>query len=92
MSYKVYLVGILPLWKPGTGQGEKGWVKRHCAATAASFHSGVVHPVGTGLEGFSSPPSPSSSAEERLVTHTPIRENDVDHFWGWGTWSPAISC
>lgn len=27
------------------------------------------------------------SAEERLATHTPIRENDVDHFWAyWGTW------
>jgi hypothetical protein len=28
------------------------------------------------------------SAEERLATHTPTRENDVDHFWAyWGTWS-----
>ncbi|OKP13041.1 hypothetical protein PENSUB_1141 [Penicillium subrubescens] len=32
----------------------------------------------------SSPPYPPSSAEERFVTHTLIRENDVDHFWGWG--------
>jgi hypothetical protein len=52
MSYKVYLIGILPLLKPGTGQGGKSWEMRQRVATAANFQSGVVPPVGTGLEGF----------------------------------------
>lgn len=58
---------------------------RQCAAAAANFQSGMVRPVGIGLERFRV--LSSSSAEERLVTHTPIRENDVDHFLAyWGTW------
>jgi hypothetical protein len=55
MSYKVYLVGILLFLKSGTGQVGKSWGMRQRAATAANFQSDVVHPVGTGLEGFRVP-------------------------------------
>lgn len=63
----------------------KSWGCGSVQQLQPTFKAALVRPVGIGLgysRGFSSP-RPRPSAEERLATHTPIRENDVDHSWAY---------
>lgn len=71
-------------WKYGSVRSCSQLPKRHWFVQS-EFVSPTLEP---GVFESSSS-SLRASAEERFATHTPIRENDVDHFWAYSTGKPG---